>query len=61
MSENHSGTFDALPHEPLERHRIAAILQGIMKRALEGTAASTRELDAGKRARPLADLGWRYG
>ena len=40
--------------------RIAAILQGIMKRALEGTAASTEALDAGKRARPLAELGWRY-
>jgi aminoglycoside phosphotransferase (APT) family kinase protein len=40
--------------------RIAAILQGVMKRALEGTAASAQALDAGKRARPLAELGWRY-
>jgi len=39
--------------------RLAAILQGIMKRALEGTAASQQALDAGKRARPLAELGWR--
>ncbi|MCC6611557.1 MAG: phosphotransferase [Burkholderiales bacterium] len=39
--------------------RLAAILQGIMKRALEGTAASQRALDAGKRARPLAEMGWR--
>ncbi len=40
--------------------RIAAILQGIMKRALEGTAASQQALDAGSRARPLAELGWQY-
>ena len=40
--------------------RIAAILQGIMKRALEGTASSEQALDAGRRARPLAELGWEY-
>jgi aminoglycoside phosphotransferase (APT) family kinase protein len=40
--------------------RLAAILQGIMKRALDGTAASEQALDAGKRARPLAELGWTY-
>jgi len=40
--------------------RIAAILQGVMKRALEGTAASAQALEAGQRARPLADLGWKY-
>src|SRR5258708_17331244 len=40
--------------------RIAAILQGVMKRALEGTAASAQALEAGQRARPLAGLGWEY-
>lgn len=40
--------------------RLAAILQGIMKRALDGTAASAEALDAGRRARPLAELGWTY-
>ena len=40
--------------------RIAAILQGIMKRALDGIASSTEALDAGRRARPLAELGWKY-
>jgi aminoglycoside phosphotransferase (APT) family kinase protein len=40
--------------------RIAAILQGVMKRALEGTAASAQALEAGRRARPLAELGWKY-
>ncbi|AKM31882.1 aminoglycoside phosphotransferase [Pandoraea faecigallinarum] len=40
--------------------RTAAILQGIMKRASEGTAASRQALDAGKRARPMAELAWQY-
>ena len=40
--------------------RLAAILQGIMKRALDGTAASREAADAGKRARPMAELGWKY-
>ena len=39
--------------------RIAAILQGIMKRVVDGTAASAHARDAGKRARPMAELGWR--
>ena len=38
--------------------RIAAILQGIMKRVVEGTAASEQARDAGKRAKPMAELGW---
>ncbi|HVL35190.1 MAG TPA: phosphotransferase family protein [Burkholderiales bacterium] len=39
--------------------RIAAILQGIMKRVVDGTAASAHARDAGARARPMAELGWR--
>ena len=38
--------------------RIAAILQGIAKRAIEGTAASARAVDVGRRARPLAEQAW---
>ena len=38
--------------------RIAAILQGIMKRVVDGTAASLHARDAGMRARPMAELGW---
>ena len=38
--------------------RIAAILQGIMKRVIDGTAASAHAADAGRRARPMAELGW---
>jgi aminoglycoside phosphotransferase (APT) family kinase protein len=39
--------------------RIAAILQGIRKRVVDGTAASAHALDAGSRARPMAELGWK--
>ncbi len=40
--------------------RIAAILQGIMKRVAEGTAASAQANDAGRRAKPMAELAWSY-
>ena len=39
--------------------RIAAILQGIKKRVVDGTAASAHAADAGSRVQPLAALGWR--
>lgn len=38
--------------------RLAAILQGVLKRARDGTAASAQAEDAGRRARDLAELGW---
>jgi len=38
--------------------RLAAILQGIAKRAVEGTAASAEAVDVGRRARPLAEQAW---
>jgi aminoglycoside phosphotransferase (APT) family kinase protein len=38
--------------------RIAAILQGIARRALDGTAASAQAVETGKRARSMAELGW---
>ncbi len=40
--------------------RIAAILQGIAKRALDGTAASAQAAQAGAGARQLAILGWQF-
>jgi aminoglycoside phosphotransferase (APT) family kinase protein len=40
--------------------RIAAILQGIMKRVVDGTASSAQALDAGRRAKPMAELAWHY-
>ena len=38
--------------------RIAAIMQGIMKRAADGTAASAAARDVGGRARPMAEQAW---
>jgi aminoglycoside phosphotransferase (APT) family kinase protein len=38
--------------------RIAAICQGIAKRVLEGTAASTFAAEAATKTVPLAELGW---
>jgi aminoglycoside phosphotransferase (APT) family kinase protein len=38
--------------------RVAAISQGILKRALTGTAASRHALEYGRRARTYAELGW---
>jgi hypothetical protein len=40
--------------------RIAAILQGIKKRAVDGTAASAHAADAGARVQPLAKMAWEY-
>jgi len=38
--------------------RIAAILQGIARRALDGTAASAEAADLGRLARPLGEQAW---
>jgi aminoglycoside phosphotransferase (APT) family kinase protein len=40
--------------------RIAAILQGIAKRAQDGTASSAEARASGAGARPLAELAWRF-
>ena len=40
--------------------RIAAILQGIAKRAEMGTAASAQAQSSGAGARPLAQLAWKF-
>jgi len=39
--------------------RLAAILQGIMGRVVDGTAASEHAIESGRRARPMAEAGWR--
>jgi aminoglycoside phosphotransferase (APT) family kinase protein len=39
--------------------RLAAILQGIMGRVVEGNASSANALEQGTRARLLAEAGWR--
>ena len=40
--------------------RIAAILQGIARRVVDGTAASPEARASGAGARPLAELAWRF-
>jgi aminoglycoside phosphotransferase (APT) family kinase protein len=39
--------------------RMAAILQGILARAMQGNATSPEALATGRRARPVAEAGWR--
>jgi len=39
--------------------RLSGILQGVLARALQGNASSATALQAGRRARPLAELAWR--
>lgn len=39
--------------------RLAGILQGIMKRAVDGTASSDKAFESGRRARGLAESAWR--
>ena len=40
--------------------RMAGILQGIMKRYQDGTAASEQALKNGQAARPMAEMGWEF-
>jgi aminoglycoside phosphotransferase (APT) family kinase protein len=40
--------------------RIAAILQGVYRRATEGMASSDNALQTGRNVRALAELGWSY-
>jgi len=39
--------------------RMAGILQGVFKRMLDGNAAAPDAFDAGRRAVPMAEAGWR--
>ena len=40
--------------------RMAGILQGIMKRYVDGTASSEQALKSGQAAKPMAKMGWSY-
>ena len=54
---------DTLPHWDyylaFNMFRMAAILQGILARALAGNAAGADALRTGRQARPMAEAGWR--
>lgn len=39
--------------------RLAAILQGILKRSIDGTASSPQARETGLKARPIAEAAWR--
>lgn len=43
----------------LSLFRLAAIAQGVYKRGLDGNASSPAALERGKKARELAETGWR--
>jgi aminoglycoside phosphotransferase (APT) family kinase protein len=43
----------------LNMFRLAAILQGVLARALQGNASNPRALETGRRARPLSETAWR--
>jgi aminoglycoside phosphotransferase (APT) family kinase protein len=38
--------------------RLAAIMQGIAKRAIDGTAASHEAVELGRLARPVGEQAW---
>jgi aminoglycoside phosphotransferase (APT) family kinase protein len=40
--------------------RMAAILQGVYARALQGNASSSNGLEQGAKAVPLAEIGWQF-
>jgi aminoglycoside phosphotransferase (APT) family kinase protein len=44
----------------LSLFRLAAILQGIARRALDGTAANADAEEVGRKAVPLAELAWSF-
>jgi aminoglycoside phosphotransferase (APT) family kinase protein len=44
----------------LSLFRIASILQGIAKRAADGTSANADANEVGSKARPLANLAWQW-
>ena len=54
---------ESIPHWPFYTafalFRLAAILQGVYKRGLDGNASSSNALEMGKGARVLAEAGWK--
>lgn len=57
-----TGRKDGIPHFEFymayNMFRMAGILQGIMKRVVDGTAASAQAVAMGKATRPIAEQGW---
>jgi len=57
-----TGRSDGIPnfefYMAYNMFRMAGILQGIMKRVVDGTAASAQAVAMGKATRPIAEQGW---
>ena len=57
---------DAIPAQEWQYYmiynlfRLAAILQGVLARALQGNASSAEAMQTGRRARDLAELAWSW-
>jgi aminoglycoside phosphotransferase (APT) family kinase protein len=47
-------------HLAYNAFRLAAIVQGIVRRALDGTASGPHALDQGRRVGPLAAMAWAF-
>jgi aminoglycoside phosphotransferase (APT) family kinase protein len=47
-------------HKAYNLFRVAAIIQGIVGRARDGTAAATGAAEQAARVRPMAEAAWRY-
>ncbi|MGL5004631.1 MAG: phosphotransferase family protein, partial [Casimicrobium sp.] len=58
-----TGRQDGIPHFEFymayNMFRMTGILQGIMKRVVDGTAASAQAVAMGKATRPIAEQGWK--
>ena len=52
------GTLSAMTYYGSQMVVEMTSLQGIMGRALQGNASSPQALEAGRRARPLAEQAW---
>jgi aminoglycoside phosphotransferase (APT) family kinase protein len=57
------GRDPVAPHEwtyylAFNMFRLTGILQGVLARAIQGNASSATALEAGRRARPLAEQAW---
>jgi aminoglycoside phosphotransferase (APT) family kinase protein len=56
MSRGPIHSFDF--YSAFSMFRLAAILQGVKARSLQGNASSLDAAEAGDRARPMAEAGW---
>jgi aminoglycoside phosphotransferase (APT) family kinase protein len=61
----HTGRTDVDPrtwefYMAFSMFRLAAILQGVLRRALDGNAADAAALETGRRARMISQIAWQH-